>query len=96
MGKAWSMGSIILNSMGGGTKLLAKTWWAVRKGRSEVKKAAKEFYRTLRDLGIPEENAKDMTLAYAKPAWELLSVTNLIKMAMEMKNNDSSPSISIY
>ena len=81
--------------MGGGTKLLAKTWWAVRKGRGEVKKAAREFYRTLRDLGIPEENAKDMTLAYAKPAWELLSTTRLIKIAMEMKENDLSPSISI-
>ena len=81
--------------MAGGTKLLAKTWWAVRKGRNDVKKASQEFYKTLRDVGIPEENAKDMTLAYAAPAWELLSVTNLIKMAMEMDRNDSSPSITI-
>ncbi len=81
--------------MGGGTKLLAKTWWAVRKGRKDVKKAAEEFYNRLRDVGIPEENAKDITLAYAGPAYEMLKVTNLIKMAMEMDEYDSSPSVFI-
>lgn len=81
--------------MSGGTKLLAKTWWSIRKGRKEVKKSAQEFYQVLRDIGIPEEDAKEITLAYARPAWEMLSVTNLVKMAMEMSDNDSSPSISI-
>jgi hypothetical protein len=86
LGKVRSIGSIILTSIGGGTKLLAKTWWSVRKGRNEVKKSAREFYKTLRIGGIPEENAKEITLAYARPAWEMLSVTNLIKMAMEMSD----------
>ena len=86
MGKAWSIGSIILTSIGGGTKLLAKTWWAVRKGRKEVKKSAQEFYSVLRNDGIPEEDAKEIALAFAKPAWEILSITNMIKMAMEMSD----------
>ncbi len=95
MGKVRSIGSIILTSMGGGTKLLAKTWWAVRKGRKEVKKASEEFYKTLRGAGIAEDIAKDITLAYAGPAWEMLKVTNLIKIAMDMSEYDSSLSISI-
>ena len=81
--------------MGSGTKLLTKTWWAVRKGRKEVKKGAREFYKILRENGIPEVDAKEIAVAYARPAWEILSVSNLIKMAMEMDNSNSSPSISI-
>lgn len=84
-----------MTAIGSGTKLLTKTWWSIRKGRKEVKKAAREFYKVLRSNGIPEEEAKEITLAYAKPAWEMLSITNMIKMATEMSNNDSSPSISI-
>ena len=68
--------------MGSGTKILAKTWWAIRKGRGEVKNGAKAFYNTLVAHGIPREDAKEIAVAYAKPAWELLSVTNLIRMAM--------------
>jgi hypothetical protein len=82
VGKARSIASIIATSMGGGSKLLAKTWWSIRKGRGEVKKGAKEFYRTLVKHGIPSEEAKEITVAYAKPAWELLSITNLIRMAI--------------
>ena len=83
MGKARSIASIIATSMGGGSKLLAKTWWSIRKGRGEVKKAAKTFYNTLIKAGIPREEAKAITVAYAKPAWEILSVRNLIRMVME-------------
>ena len=90
MGNARSITSIILTSMSGGSKILAKTWWAIRKGRGEVKKSAKTFYNTLVSSGIPREDAKEITVAYAKPAWELLSVRNLIRMAIEMDEKDSS------
>jgi len=83
VGKARSIASIIATSMGGGSKLLAKTWWSLRKGRGEVKKAAKTFYNTLISHGIPREEARQITVAYAKPAWEILSVRNLIRMAMD-------------
>ena len=86
MGKARSIASIVATSMGGGSKLLAKTWWSIRKGRGIVKNGAREFYNTLLKSGIPREEAKEITVAFAKPAWELLSVRNLIKMAMEEEN----------
>jgi hypothetical protein len=70
--------------MGGGSKLLAKTWWAVRKGRGQVKKSARTFYNGLLKSGIPREDAKQIAIAYAQPAWEILQVRNLIKLAMEM------------
>ena len=95
MSNARSITSIILTSMSGGSKILAKTWWAIRKGRVEVKKSAKTFYNTLVSSGIPREDAKEITVAYAKPAWELLSVRNLIRIAIEMDSNDSAPSLSI-
>jgi len=83
VGKARSIASIIATSMGGGSKLLAKTWWSIRKGRGMVKNGAREFYKTLVKSGIPREEAREITIAYAKPAWELLSVRNLIRMAMD-------------
>jgi len=95
VGTARSITSIILTSMGGGSKILAKTWWAIKKGRGEVKKSASTFYNELVESGIPREDAKEITVAYAKPAWELLSVRNLIRMAIEMDENGSSHSISI-
>lgn len=95
MGNARSITSIILTSMSGGSKILAKTWWAIRKGRGEVKKSARTFYNELVASGIPREEAKEITVAYAKPGWEVLSVRNLIRMAIEMDEKDSSRPISI-
>ena len=95
MGKARSIASIIATSMGGGSKLLAKTWWSIRKGRGIVKKGAREFYQTLVKEGIPSEEAKEITVAFARPAWEILSVRNLIKMAMEMDKKESIGIISL-
>ncbi|MCK5265785.1 MAG: hypothetical protein KAR03_09275 [Candidatus Thorarchaeota archaeon] len=91
MGKARSIASIVATSMGSGSKLLAKTWWSLRKGRGEVKKAAKTFYNTLISHGIPREEARQITIAYAKPAWEILSVRNLIRMAIEA-DGETAPS----
>jgi len=94
VGTARAIGSIVLTSIGGGSRLLAKTWWAVRKGRGEVKKSARIFYNALRDTGIPDEDAREITVAYALPAYEALKIRNLIKMAMEMSESSSSPSSS--
>jgi hypothetical protein len=87
VGTARSIGSIILTSIGGGSKLLTKTWWAIRKGRNEVKKSARAFYNTLKESGIPEEDAKEIAVAYAKPAYEILTVRNLIKLATQMDDS---------
>jgi hypothetical protein len=95
VGTARSIGSIILSSVGGGSRLLAKTWWAIRKGRNEVKKSARVFYKTLRDAGIPDEDARKIAVAYAQPAYEILSIRRLLKMAMEMSDSDASPTISL-
>lgn len=94
MGTARSIISIIGTSIGSGTKILAKTWWAIRKGRGEVKNGARTFYRILVESGIPREDAKTIAVAYAKPAWELLSIRNIIKMVIEMDGNESGISVS--
>ncbi len=95
MGKARSIASIVFTATGGGTKMLAKIWWSLRKGRGEVKKSAKIFFNTLQDAGIPREEAKEITIAYAKPAWEILSIRNIIKKAIEMEGSESPPSLLI-
>jgi len=96
VGTARSIGSIILTSLGGGSRLLAQTWWALRKGRKAVKDSARVFYNTLRDAGIPDEDAREIAVAYAQPAYEILRIRNLIKMAMEMNDSETSPFISSY
>ncbi|MFW9961769.1 MAG: hypothetical protein ACFFDV_12175 [Candidatus Thorarchaeota archaeon] len=96
MRTARSIGSIIITSLGGGSKLLAKMWWSLRKGRRAVKDSARIFYNTLRDAGIPDEDARELAVAYAQPAYEILRIRNLIKMAMEMSDSETSPLISTY
>ena len=91
MGTARSIASIVATSMGSGTKILARTWWALRKGRGEVKKGAKTFYNTLVECGIPREEAKEIAIEYAKPAWEILSVRNLIRLAIESEGSEVPP-----
>jgi len=93
VGTARSIGSIILTGLGGGSKLLAKLWWSLRKGRRAVKESARIFYKTLRDAGIPEDDAREITVAYAQPAYEILRIRNLIKMAMEIGDSETSPFI---
>ncbi len=95
MGNVRSVGSIILASIGGGSKLLAKLWWSLRKGRRAVKESARVFYNTLRDAGIPDENAREIAVAYAQPAYEFLRIRSLIKMAMEMSDSEETSFISM-
>ena len=91
MGTARSIASITGTALGGGSKLLFKVWRTLRKGRSEVKKGAKTFYKTLREYGIPEEEAKQIAIAYAKPAWEILSIRGIMRMVKDMDESGEIP-----
>ncbi len=93
MGTARSITSITGAAIGGGSKLLVKVWWSLRKGRGEVKKSAKTFYKTLVKAGIPKETAKEIASAYAKPAWELLSIRGIFRMIREIDGVDDIPAL---
>ena len=88
MGTARSIASITGTAIGGGSKLLIKVWWSLRKGRREVKKGAKKFYNTLVKAGIPREEAKEIALAFAQPAWEILSIRGIFRMVREVDGVD--------
>lgn len=91
MGKARSIASITGTAIGGGSKILIKVWLALRRGKGEVKKGAKTFYRTLIISGIPEKEAREITVAYAKPAWEILSVGGIFKVIKEIDGLEKIP-----
>ncbi|MGD9395501.1 MAG: hypothetical protein PVJ05_03645 [Candidatus Thorarchaeota archaeon] len=91
MGTARSIASITVSSIGGGSKLLFKVWRSLRKGRSEVKKGARKFYKTLRENGIPEEDAKQIAIAYAQPAWEILSIKGVLRLIRELDEDGEIP-----
>lgn len=91
MGTARSIASITATSIGSGSKLLFKIWRTLRKGKTDVKKGAKEFYKTLREYGIPAEDAKEITIAYAKPAWEILSIRGILRMVRELEESNDIP-----
>ncbi|MDF1541464.1 MAG: hypothetical protein P1Q69_21375 [Candidatus Thorarchaeota archaeon] len=84
--KARAIGSIVWTATSGGTKLIAKLFMAARRARGEVKKSARTFYKTMLEYGIPEDAAKNITIAYAEPGLEILKIRNLIKMANEMSD----------
>ena len=89
MGTARSIASITGTALGSGSKLLVKVWWSLRKGRAEVKKGA--FYKTLREHGFPEEDAKEIAIAYAKPAYEVLTIRGIFRMVREMDEDNEIP-----
>lgn len=91
MGTARSIASITGTSIGSGSKLLFKVWWSLRKGRAEVKKGAKAFYKTLRANGIPQEEAKQIAIAFAKPAWEVLSIRGILQMIRNLDEDIDIP-----
>lgn len=91
MGTVRSIASMTGTAIGGGSKLLFKTWWSLRKGKAEVKKGAKVFYKTLRQNGIPEEKARQITRAFAKPAWEILSIRGIFRMVRELEEDNEIP-----
>lgn len=91
MGTARSIVSITGTALGSGSKFLFKVWRSLRKGRSEVKKGAKKFYKTLRENGIPEEYAKQIAIAYAQPAWEILSIRGILRLIRELDEGGEIP-----
>ena len=93
MGTARSIASITGTAIGGGSKLLFKVWRSLRKGKSEVKRGARKFYKTLREHGIPEEEAKQITIAYAEPAWEMLSIRGVFRMIRELDEYNEIPAM---
>ncbi|OLS31496.1 MAG: hypothetical protein ThorAB25_02180 [Candidatus Thorarchaeota archaeon AB_25] len=91
MGNARSIASITGTAIGGGSKLLFKVWRSLRKGRSEVKKGAKVFYKTLRENGIPQEEATQIAIAFAKPAWEILSIRGIMRLIRDLDEDGEIP-----
>ena len=81
---ARAIASLVWTSVRGGSVLLAKLLWHTRRAKSQVRKGARSFYKTLVKAGLPEEEAAKITQAYAAPALELLKIRNLIKMVREM------------
>jgi len=84
MGTARSIVSITGSAIGGGSKLLFKIWRTLRKGRSDVKIGAKAFYKTLVANGIPKEDAKEIAIAFAKPAYEILSIRGILALVRDL------------
>jgi hypothetical protein len=91
LGTARSIVSITGTAIGSGSKLLFKIWRELRKGKSEVKKGAKQFYKTLREYGIPQEDARQIAVAFAKPAYEILSIRGIMRMVREIDEDNEIP-----
>jgi hypothetical protein len=88
VGTARSIASITGTAIGRGSTLLIKVWWALRKGRAQVKKGANTFYKTLVKVGIPRDDAREIALAYAAPAWEVLSIRGIFQMLRDVEGVD--------
>ncbi|MHA1638224.1 MAG: hypothetical protein ACTSUO_01805 [Candidatus Thorarchaeota archaeon] len=81
---AREVASLVWTAMSGGTKLAAKTLLSIRRGKGQVKKGSRLFYKTLIESGIPKENALAIAKSYATPGYEMLSIRNLIRMARDL------------
>ncbi|TFG11601.1 hypothetical protein EU537_11840 [Candidatus Thorarchaeota archaeon] len=81
---AREVASIVWTALSGGTKLLVKSFWTLRKAKGAVKKGSKKFYNNLVEAGIPKEHAKDISDKFREPAEEVLKIRNLIRFAQEM------------
>ena len=84
---ARAIGSIIWSSLTGGTRILAKLYMSMRRGRGLVKKGSKAFYRSLIEYGIPEDFAREITGSYARPGMEMLKLRNIIKMVQDISED---------
>ncbi len=76
--------SIVWTALSGGTKLLVKSFWTIRKAKGAVKKGSKKFYNNLVDAGIPKRHAKEISDRFREPAEDVLRIRNLIRFAREM------------
>ncbi|MGQ4910701.1 MAG: hypothetical protein ACP6KW_00895 [Candidatus Thorarchaeota archaeon] len=85
MGTARSIASIIWTATSGGSRLLIKSWWVLRRGRKEVSKSARVMYKELVAYGLPEEDARSIAAAYARPGKELLRIRGLIRLVRSLE-----------
>ncbi len=93
MGFARSIVSITGTAIGSGSKLLVKVWLSLRKAKNQVKIGAKTFYNTLVKAGIPKEEAREIAIAYAKPAWEILSIGGIFRVIREIDGLEDIPNL---
>jgi hypothetical protein len=84
MGTARAIASLTATALVSGPRLLFNIWWALRKARGQVKKGARTMYKTLVKEGIPDENARQIAVSFAKPAYNLLQIRSIIKMVQNL------------
>ena len=83
---------LVFDAVTGGSKLLVKSYAAVRRGRGQVKDARKLFYRSLVESGVPEDVAKEIAETYASIGLEMLSIRKLIALAQSLERADATSS----
>lgn len=86
---AREIASLVWVATSGGTKLAVKTLLSIRRGKGQVKKGSRLFYKTLIKSGIPKEDALAIAKSYATPGFKMLSIRNLIRMAREMDKSEN-------
>jgi hypothetical protein len=84
MGTARAIASLTATALGYGPRLLFNVWWALIKARGQVKKGARTMYKALVREGIPEENARQIAVSFAEPAYNLLQIRSIIKMVQSL------------
>ena len=84
---ARAIASIVWTAVTSGTKLVFKFLWTMNRGKSQVKKGARVFNQVLRESGIPEEVAFNITSSFADPGIEILKIRNLFKLARNLSND---------
>ena len=75
---------IVLSALSGGTALMTRTYVVMRRGRKQVKTAAKTLFNGLVGTGVPERLAQDIADIYAAQGLQLLSIRSLIRMAQDL------------
>ncbi len=83
-----AIGTLIWHAVGGGTKLMVKLLWNLRKAKGGVKKGSRKFYETLVNSGIPENDALEIAKSYTEPAMEILSVRGMYKFLKDIEQAD--------
>ncbi|TXT55105.1 MAG: hypothetical protein BAJATHORv1_40014 [Candidatus Thorarchaeota archaeon] len=82
---------LILSAIGGGFKMMAKTYLAIRRGKGQVKDGAKEFYNKLQEYGVPKEVAREITSTYTKSGMDILSIRKMMQLASKFDDEEKVP-----
>ncbi|RDE14170.1 MAG: hypothetical protein C4K49_07915 [Candidatus Thorarchaeota archaeon] len=75
---------IVLSALSGGTALMTRTYVVMRRGRKQVKTAAKTFFSGLVEIGVPERLAQDIADIYAAQGLQMLSIRSWIRIARDL------------